>query len=249
MAWKNVRGGTERFPPNEERNRATMTKPSDLVSPINTGKQGLPQDPYDFSVVLGGPLFQLLRRAYLYGDALELLRRRMLILLLLAWLPLLVLSMWEGQALGGSATVPFLWDVEMHVRFLLTVPLLISAELVVHMRMRLAVEQFLARSDSGGGAGSVRGRGGFSAPVAQLALGRGLPHRAGVRRRCPHRLARPCGAANSHLVCGTYRRAVEALAGRVLVWLCQPAAVPIPTAAVVLSAVHLGAISLVGLAH
>jgi hypothetical protein len=140
-----------------------MTKPSDLVSPINTGKQGLPQDPYDFSGVLGGPLFQLLRRAYLCGDALELLRRRMLILSWLAWLPLLVLSMWEGQALGGRATVPFLWDVETHVRFLLTVLLLISAELVVHMRMRLAVEQFLARDLIPEG---VRGR--FEAAVASV---------------------------------------------------------------------------------
>ena len=57
-----------------------MPKPSDRVSPIEPGKQGLMPDPYDFSVVLGGPLFQLLRRAYLCGDALELLRRRALVL-------------------------------------------------------------------------------------------------------------------------------------------------------------------------
>ena len=30
----------------------------------------------DFSLVLGGPLFQLLRRAHMSGDALELMRRR-----------------------------------------------------------------------------------------------------------------------------------------------------------------------------
>jgi hypothetical protein len=56
-----------------------------------------------------------------------------------------MLSLWEGQALGGSATIPFVWDVEMHVRFLLAVPLLILAELVIHMRMRLVVKQFLDR--------------------------------------------------------------------------------------------------------
>jgi hypothetical protein len=81
----------------------------------------------------------------LCGDALVLLRRRILALSLLAWLPLLVLSVWEAEALGGSATVPLLWDVETHVRFLVTVPLLICSELVVHMRMRLAVQQFLER--------------------------------------------------------------------------------------------------------
>jgi hypothetical protein len=99
----------------------------------------------DFSLVLGGPLFQLLRRSHLSGDALELLGQRILVISLLAWLPLLVLSALEGQALGGIASVPFLLDVEVHVRFLVALPLLIIAELVVHQRMRFVVRQFLER--------------------------------------------------------------------------------------------------------
>ena len=46
-------------------------------------------EPGDFSLVLGGPLFQLLRRLHLAGNALELVRRRLILLPLLAWLPLL----------------------------------------------------------------------------------------------------------------------------------------------------------------
>jgi len=99
----------------------------------------------DFSLVLGGPLFQLLRRAHLSGNALELVRRRILVISLLAWLPLLVLSALEGQALGGRAAVPFLLDLEIHIKFLIIVPLLIVAELVVHQRMRFVVKQFLER--------------------------------------------------------------------------------------------------------
>jgi len=99
----------------------------------------------DFSLVLGGPLFQLLRRAHLTGDALELLKQRILVISLLAWLPLLVLSALEGQALGGRAAVPFLLDLEIHIKFLIIVPLLIVAELVVHQRMRFVVKQFLER--------------------------------------------------------------------------------------------------------
>jgi len=99
----------------------------------------------DFSLVLGGPLFQLLRRSHLAGDALELLVQRILVISLLAWLPPLVLSALEGQALGGIAAVPFLLDVEVHVRFLVVLPLLITAELVVHQRMRFVVKQFLER--------------------------------------------------------------------------------------------------------
>lgn len=103
------------------------------------------QEPVDFSLVLGGPLFQLFRRCHLSGDGLELLRRRVLIIPLFAWLPLLVLSALEGHLLGGSIAVPFLLDAEVHVRFLVALPLLIVAEIVVHQRMRSVVRQFLER--------------------------------------------------------------------------------------------------------
>ena len=41
--------------------------------------------------------------------------------------------------------MPFLMDVDVHVRFLVVIPLLIVAELVVHRRMRPLVKQFLER--------------------------------------------------------------------------------------------------------
>ena len=100
----------------------------------------------DFSLVLGGPLFQLLRRAHLSDDALMLVRQRIIVIALFAWLPLLVLSALEGQLLGGGAAVPFLLDVEAHIRFLVALPLLIIAELVVHQRMRPLLLQFRERN-------------------------------------------------------------------------------------------------------
>ena len=45
-------------------------------------EHAIPAEEPDFSLVLGGPLFQLFRRAHLSGDALELLRRRVLVI---AW--------------------------------------------------------------------------------------------------------------------------------------------------------------------
>jgi hypothetical protein len=103
------------------------------------------KEPADFSLVLGGPLYQLWRRLHLTGDALELLQRRVVVTTLIAWLPLLVLSVVEGHAWGSAVKVPFLFDVDAHARFLLALPLLIVAELVVHQRMRLVVRQFLDR--------------------------------------------------------------------------------------------------------
>jgi len=99
----------------------------------------------DFSLVLGGPLFQLLVRSRLATPALELMGRRIIFISLFAWLPLLVFSALEGQVLGGAATVPFLLDLEVHIRFLLAMPLLIAAELVVHQRMRSFLGIFLER--------------------------------------------------------------------------------------------------------
>jgi AcrR family transcriptional regulator len=103
-------------------------------------------NPPEFSLVLGGPLFQLLRRAHLADDALMMVRQRVIVIALLAWLPLLVLSAMEGKLLGGGVSVPFLLDAEVHIRFLVAMPLLIVAELVVHRRMRPLVQQFLERN-------------------------------------------------------------------------------------------------------
>src|SRR5512133_1924621 len=104
-----------------------------------------PSEP-DFSLVLGGPLFQLLRRAHLSDDALTLLRKRVGVIALVAWLPLLVISVLQGKATKGSVAVPFLMDVELHVRFLVALPLLVIAEFLVHQRMRPVVQLFRDRN-------------------------------------------------------------------------------------------------------
>ncbi len=104
------------------------------------------QNPPDFSLVLGGPLFQLLRRAHLSDDALMMVRQRIVVIALIAWLPLLLMSAFQGQLYGSSVSVPFLLDIEAHVRFLVALPLLILAELVVHRRMRPLLQQFIERN-------------------------------------------------------------------------------------------------------
>jgi hypothetical protein len=98
----------------------------------------------EFSLVLGGPLFQLLRRARLADDALTLARKRIVAIALFTWLPLLALSLLDGQAYGGT-TIPFLLDADVHARLLVALPLLIAAELVVHRRMRAVAQVFLDR--------------------------------------------------------------------------------------------------------
>ena len=100
----------------------------------------------EFSLVLGGPLYQLLRRVHLADDALMLQRRRIVLISLFAWLPLLALAALGGRLLGGEVAVPFLVDVDAHVKFLVAMPLLIAAELVVHQRMRALASTFRERN-------------------------------------------------------------------------------------------------------
>jgi len=97
----------------------------------------------DFSLIEGGLLFPFLRWAHLSDDALRGLRLRVIVIALTAWLPLLVLSALEGRMLGTS--VPFLLDVEAHIRFLVALPLLLIAEVEAHLRLTPLLRQFLER--------------------------------------------------------------------------------------------------------
>jgi hypothetical protein len=116
-----------------------------MSTPGTNAMEPLVKEPDDFSLILGGPLYQLWRRSHLAGDSPHLLRRRVIAMTVLAWLPLLLLSVAEGHAWGESVELPFIYDLEVNVRLLLALPLLILAELIVHQRMRPVVRQFLER--------------------------------------------------------------------------------------------------------
>ncbi len=99
--------------------------------------------PPDFSLVLGGPLYQMFRRAHLTGPALELfLRRQVVFSILFCWVPLAVLSGFEAHFLGGTK-LSFARDIMTHVRFLVALPVMILGEVIVHQRIGPAVRRFI----------------------------------------------------------------------------------------------------------
>lgn len=102
------------------------------------------REPPDFSLVLGGPIFQLYRKSHLTGASLELLHRRLLVIAGIAWLPLLLLSL-MGPSPASLGQFSFVRDIEVHVRLLMALPVLIATELVVHSRLRLVVRAFVDR--------------------------------------------------------------------------------------------------------
>ncbi len=100
----------------------------------------------NFSLVQGGPLYQMLCRAGLETeDPMKRLFRRIIVISLFCWLPLFFLALLEGNLRGERVAMPFLYDFDMHIRFLISTPLLIAAELVVHRRIKPFTRQFLSR--------------------------------------------------------------------------------------------------------
>src|SRR5262245_46333686 len=99
-------------------------------------------EPSDLSLALGGPLYQLYLRGRLVQKPLRLLWRRMVALPVIVWLPLFVLTLLDGTALGSAVHIPFLYDIEVHAKYLLALPLLIASELMVHRLVVFQVRQF-----------------------------------------------------------------------------------------------------------
>jgi hypothetical protein len=138
MASPSSQGGEQRF-------GRVVSATANLPAAGAISENPNEREPYDFSLILGGPLYQLFCRAHLCGKVLELVRRRVMVLCGIAWVPLFLFCVLEGNALGNAVKVPFLLDPEVYARFLLALPLLVIAELVIHQRMRTVVRQFIER--------------------------------------------------------------------------------------------------------
>jgi hypothetical protein len=100
----------------------------------------------DFSLVLGGPLFQLFRRTHLSDATLGLAWRRVAFAVLITWLPLVLLAAGDGALVGPGRAVPLAQDIGLHLRFLVVAPLLMLSEPIVHHRLRPLIEQFRTRN-------------------------------------------------------------------------------------------------------
>jgi hypothetical protein len=192
----------------------------------------LPEPP-DFSLVLGGPIFQLFRRAHLTGDVLELLHRRIVVIMLVAWLPLLLLSVLGGHWLAGTVRLPFLHDIEAHIRLPVALPVLIAAELIVHSRIRPVVKAFLARRIV-----LQQDVPTFLAAIdSATRLRNSVPVELGLVVLCLHRwtvaMAKPGGSGHFDLVCDTRGRPHASNGCRLLVRLRQHSDFSVHSAALV----------------
>lgn len=91
----------------------------------------------------GGPSYRLMQRIGLVRGDDPSVRRRIVAFLALTWLPLLILCLLEGRAVGATAEESFLLDFAVYARFFIAVPLLIVAEVIVGPRLTSAGMQFV----------------------------------------------------------------------------------------------------------
>jgi hypothetical protein len=101
------------------------------------------REPHEFSLVVGGPLYHAYLSTHLAHPPIGLVHRRLLVYILITWVPLCVLSAFDAR--GSDVAVSFLRDIDAHTRLLVALPLLIAAEPFVHERMKSAVRQFIDR--------------------------------------------------------------------------------------------------------
>jgi len=83
-----------------------------------------------FSLVDGGATHDLFRRL-IRGRRKYLFYQIAFGAALICWLPLLVLSIFEGVAWGDKVAIPFFYDIAAHTRFLIAVPIFIIAEAII----------------------------------------------------------------------------------------------------------------------
>jgi hypothetical protein len=97
----------------------------------------------NFSIVVGGPVYDFLLRIGLVRLGLPNVLRRIIGSILITWFPLLIFSLRHGLAAGHRVTIPLLYDFSTYGRLLLGLPLLMLAEVVIDPAIRSAVEEFV----------------------------------------------------------------------------------------------------------
>jgi hypothetical protein len=95
------------------------------------------------SLILGGPFYRILRRSRSTSLP-ELLTRQAVIVVLVCWAPLAILSLLQPHV-AGIVRLSFFRDFETQVRFLVSLPVLILAEIVVERRILPMIKRFVER--------------------------------------------------------------------------------------------------------
>ena len=116
----------------------------DLQAPTREKPAGLvPVNEAELYFERSGPAYRLMQRLGVIKGEGPSIGRRVFWFLMVTWVPLLVLAIIGGRALGRAPRESFLLDFATYARFFAAIPLLIVAEVVVGPRLRAAGLRFV----------------------------------------------------------------------------------------------------------
>lgn len=98
--------------------------------------------PASFSLFDDGPFYRLEERLALVREGKRRSGRRVLFAVLIAWIPMLLLSAVQGLAIGPTRMESFLMDFDVNVRCLVSLPVFLLGEAMCGAQLRKVVQQF-----------------------------------------------------------------------------------------------------------
>ena len=99
--------------------------------------------PADFLIAHGGPFYELQLQLKLLHRHTLAAGKRAVLFAAIAWLPLALLSLIQGAAIGDFDQHPFLLDFSAYARFLLAVVIFVLMEPIAEQRLRVLASYFL----------------------------------------------------------------------------------------------------------
>jgi hypothetical protein len=113
------------------------------LQPAVTEETARASEAADFLIAHGGPFYELQSRLNLLHRHNLAAGRRAALFAAVAWLPLALLSLVQGTAIGNVEERPFLLDFSAYARFLLAVVIFVLMESIAEQRLRRLVSQFV----------------------------------------------------------------------------------------------------------
>ncbi len=123
-----------------EIDRPSSTDRGDPAGPTTT--EPVPDPCAGLGIFRSGRIHHVMERLGLGGPRKAQLASRFVIVGAIVWLPLLIISIFEGRAFGGSVAVPFLYDWSAHIRFLIVIPLFLLADVITEPQLIKTIRQF-----------------------------------------------------------------------------------------------------------
>jgi hypothetical protein len=96
----------------------------------------------EFSIIRGGLMDRFLHLLKISSPQNDSALRKIVFFISITWIPLLLISAFEGLLWGENIQIPFIIEFATHIRLLLAIPLLVAAEKIVDARVKISINQF-----------------------------------------------------------------------------------------------------------